>query len=1125
MGYTTHICLFATVSLTMPLVAIAQSGNQGAITGTVTDKGGAFIANASVSVINQTAGTSRTTMTDRAGFYDVESLDPGAYIVTIAAKGFKRSILENEALEPGQRRRTDALLVVGEATEQITVRDTTSQVQTESSESGGTITSAEVANLMLNGRNFQTLGQLVPGVSSTLGGNVQPGGGYGGATSLIVNGNSVEYSVYTIDGVIDMNDGSLTNINVLPIVDAIQEFSILKDNYSARYGFSGSGQIIVETKAGSTSYHGALWDYFRNSATDARNYFTPTRTALHQNIYGYSFGGPIPRLKKTLFFAANEWRSSSTGSARLGAVFTSPMRQGNFSASPTLPASGHLTLDANSQQLLASEGKGNCVSGTTVNASCFDPVASYLLATYIPQPNNIPNGFNNYINPAPVRLNQVDYNDRVDHSFTENEVLTGRAIYEQVNQQYPYDNYAGLAFNTTSDAYYTTASNLLLRMNSTLGTHWNNVASLGYTDNKIKIYNTSNNVSLPSNVTIQQSFPGADPLNRIPSISISGGYSGLGVGAQPIHATDGDGIIADDVNWVRGNHVVQFGAVYIFGIKHQNVFTLPQGSFGFSGTHTGDPAADFLLGLDSGYSQVSQARSGAFHYRQGESYVQDNWKVTPRLTFNLGLRWYYFSPDTVSGDMVTNFDPNTYSTALAPVVTPTGTLLTNAANQPITSTGTLASSTNGLVFAGQDGTPSGFFNAKKANFAPRIGFAYAIGSDNKTSVHGGYGIGYTRLALSQVYNLFGSNPPYVKGVSILNSLLSNGTAGTGATPTTQTLYGIVASQRPAAQTQNFSFTLEREIIPNGIFTAAYAGSLSRHLETTYYDQNEPLSVNAPSVAGCLPASMAVFSHYQYDPCINTGKVSGNYTRPYLGYSTIQSQAFPGSGNYNSLQGGFTYRTTPLQLNIAYTYSKALANIASRKTGGASSTTNAQVQDWRNLSAEYGLPDFDRTHVFVTSIIYNLPWFNSAHTLLRTALGGWSLAGLTILESGYAMSPSTSYSTAGLSTRPNLVAPIKKIGTKAQWFSTASFAAPAYGFYGNAGNGSIRGPSELTGNVALYKAFPIRDKFTVQFRAEAFNVANHTNFAAVSTAYGSANFGQVTSALDPRILEFAIRMTF
>jgi hypothetical protein len=1113
-----------------PLAARAQSGNQGSLQGTVHDSSGAVVPQATITLMDDAGGAVRTAQTDSQGFYAVEALEPGTYTVTVTAKGFTTSITKGEAIAPGQQRADDAMLAVGSSTQEVTVQANPVQVETQSSAVSSTITADQVANIMVNGRNFQALGQLAPGVTSTQSGNALPGGGLGGGTTLIVNGNSVEYTVYTIDGVEDENTGNLSNLNILPITEAIEQFTVMSDNYSAKYGFSGSGQIVVQTKSGGDRYHGSAWDFLRNDALDANNYFDITKAPLHQNIYGYTLGGPIPKAPRTFFFAANEWRKANVGQTATGAVFTPAMLSGNLAASPTLPAGG-LTLDAHSQALLASEGLNNCILGpSTLNPTCLNKVSTTLYSTYVPTPNNPGGGFNNYINQGAAGLDQLDYDYRVDHSFTPNEILTGRALYEEVNQSYPFDNWAGLPYNTTTDSFYTTGSNLLVRLNSILGTNFDNIATVAYSDDKPRIKNTTDNTALPSGLSITQFFPNADPYNRIPNVSISEGYTGLGVGTQPIHASDGEGILSDDVSWVKGSHVLQVGAMYIFGIKRQDVFTLPQGSFSFSGVHTGDPAADYLLGLDSSYSQNSNQKSGSFHYRQGEWYVQDDWKVTPKLTLNLGLRWFYFSQDTASGDEVTNFNPSGFDAASAPQVTTGGNLVTNSANVPVTSGGTVANLENGLVFAGQNGVSSGFFTPSKKAFAPRVGFAYAVGEDNKTSIRGGYGIGYTRNAVEQIYNMFGQNPPFNASANVLNSLISDGTAGTAGAPTPQALDAIDTRKVGPAQTQSYSLSVQRQVLPAGIFSVAYVGSVSRHLETQEFNQNENLPVTAPSVTtpsptACLAAKQTASGSYQFDPCINTGAASSYFTVPYQGYAAINTQAFIGDSNYNSLQTHFVYRTTALQVDTAYTYSKVLTDIGGAQGAGSGGSIGAGAQNWRDLAAEYGSPDWDRRHVFTSSIVYQVPIFKNARPMLRESLGGWSFAGLAILESGFALSPGLSTSSNGEASRPDAIGQEQKIGKLGEWFNTANYAQAPYGFYGDASNGSIRGPAEFTGNTALYKTFSIREKLDLQFRAEAFNIANHPNYAAVSTSYGAGNFGAVTSALDPRILEFALRASF
>ncbi len=1131
--FTLEKALFPVMACVFCSAAAMAQGNQGAIRGTILDASGAAVPDAQVVVESEATGVASTVQTGTAGFYAADALTPGQYTVQVTKPGFEQVLLQHVQVDPGQTRDSSVTLTVGKASEQMTVNATAVAVETEDSASAGTITSKQVENLMLNGRNFQSMGQLIPGVSSTAGNNQQSAGGLTGGTTLIVNGASIEYSVYTLDGVYNMNTGNLANINVLPIVDSIDEFRILKDNYSARYGLAGSGQVVVQTRSGSREFHGSAWDYFRNDALDANNYFATIKTPLHQNIFGYTLGGPImiphvfngDRAHKTFFFAANEWRRNSVGSVIKGLVFDAAQRGGTF----TNP----LTLSALDLSQLAARGATNCQTGTyTLNTACFDPNALALLNAFGAQPNNT--GSLNYINQLPNTLAQDSYNYRIDHYITDNEMLTGRVTYEQVKNGVPDNSFSGGAIlATTPTTYYTTGMNMMVRLNSNITPALINVATVAETYDKPRI-NLANETT-PAGVAINQSYPGANTLNKAPFLTFTGGYSNFGAGVDPIHASDGEGILQDDLTWSKGPHVLQFGAMYIAGIKNQDVFTYPNGEYTFSGIRTsnngvgGDPVADYLLGLDATYHQDSGQRSGSFHYRQGEAYAQDDWHASRKLTINAGLRWVYFSPNTSSGDNVSSFYASAYNPAVAPVVTLGGGFQTNATGVVVNASGTPANTSTGLVQAGV-GVPSGFFTAGKKDFAPRVGFAYDISGDGTTSIRAGYGIGYSRLAVEAIYNAFGQNPPYNQSSNIQDGTIANPAIGlaVGATPPT---LDAVGPKFTAAMLQSFSASIEHQVVPGAVFSVAYAGTLIRHADTFGFDQNQPLSVTAPSQAGCLAPGQTPSAVYDFDPCINTGVSSPNYTRPYKGYSSIYTEAGIGTANYNALQTGFVYRKSAVQATVAYSYSKSLSQFghASNSGGGGSIAGGGGtgVQNWNNLAAEYGPSNFDRTHVLTTSWVYDLPFFKSsgANFAEKAVLAGWSLAGLGVLESGFAFTPAISTSNVGLAIRPNQVGKINLLKTKDEWFDTTAFAAPAPGFYGNAGVGTIRGPREISFNVAGYKTFPIHERLDLQFRAEAFNFVNHPNLNLVDTGLGDASYGQVTSALDPRILEFSLRLVF
>jgi hypothetical protein len=322
-------------------------------------------------------------------------------------------------------------------------------------------------------------------------------------------------------------------------------------------------------------------------------------------------------------------------------------------------------------------------------------------------------------------------------------------------------------------------------------------------------------------------------------------------------------------------------------------------------------------------------------------------------------------------------------------------------------------------------------------------------------------------------------------------------------------------------------TLEHQIKSNMVGALAYAGSQTRHLTSGVgggNDINWPLQVTTPSAVNCLPAGQAPSAAYDFDPCLNAGVSSADYTRPYRGYSTINNQYDEGTANYNSLQSSLSYRAGASQFSLAYTWSKALATVAGR---GAGSTTSqgSGPQNPRNWAAEYGPPSYDFTNDITGTWVYAIPYFKHSSKPLKYALGDWNIGGLFLHQSGFALSPGMSLSTQGLAARPNQVAPYRKVGKLTEWFDTSAFAAPNYGFYGDARNGTIRGPGYTSFNLSVNKTFPIHDRLAMQIRAEAFNALNHPNFRNVDTGLGDGSYGQVNSAGDPRIMEFAMKVTF
>ncbi len=1090
------------------------------LNGTVTDTSGAAVAGALVEVRNPaTEGFLRTATTDRSGTYSLSNLPPATYVVSIKASGFKTQTTDGVTLFVAQKRDLSAQLAPGAVDQTVTVEESAVAIETTSSAQTGTVSGTQVRELELSNRNFEQLVTLQPGVVSGLGD--ETGFGLNNTTTLSVNGARTGANNWTVDGA-DINDsgsnGTLLNV---PSIDAIQEFTLARGSYDAGYGRSGGAQVLVATKQGTSRFHGDVYEFNRNNIFNANSYFgkqlNEPRGIERYNDYGFTLGGPlyIPKLfntgkDKLFFFWSEEWRKVSTPKTQSIPAATADQLNGIVTGQVSAPA-GCATYNAATNQ-------------STINPGCYSQNAKVYLANVFDKfpANSAGDNVATYSSRDNVRQDIV----RLDYSLSEKIHLFARAMQDETPENFPTglfagNNYPGLV-NTTLNA---PGENVVGNLTWTITPKLVNEVEVAYSQGEIQtalsgVANSSTVSSALTNATAYQ-----DPYGRIPSVRFTGGtITGLNQGSAPYTERNLDRTIFDNLSINLGKHALRVGATFSQMLKTENA-SEGNASFQFNTWQ------DFLLGNVALYTQASRDIVPDLHYNNFEAYVQDDWKILPRLTLNLGLRWSYFPSPTDVNNTLNNFDPALYSASAAPALDSSGNFV---AGQPVTP----ATYVNGIIFpAGSACTAAKAIASSVScspfgsrvnpnsnnNFGPRVGFAFDPYGNGKMALRGGFGIFYDRT-LNGLWeqNAF-ADPPLVQTATETNTSFDaplSGTQTLSLGPNGLTTSGNPSFKVPAYATYNLS--LQQAVTASTIFEVAYVGSSGRHLLGE-------LDLNQPTLAA-----------RESNPSANVNQI-----RPYLGYSYFHSRIPMFTSNYNSLQVSLNHRVTRgLTLGVAYTWSR---NLSSQSTDRGTANTNTY-----DPRLDYGPTTLNTPNIFIANYVYELPFFREQHGLLGHTLGGWEISGITSVESGQSASVTqaldpfaciASTTTAngcaagtypgglGIGTpntaiapRPDQISPVRLTKTQAQWFTTASFAAAA-GHFGSESNGSFQGPGLQNWDLGAMKNIPISERFRFQVRGEFFNAFNHTNFDGIDTGLNDTNFGQVTSTHLPRNIQLGAKLYF
>ncbi len=1081
-----------TLASNFSLPRMAAQVTSATFSGQVTDQTGAAILGATVKVTSKDTGIVTTRQTSSDGNYTVPLLKPGTYSIEVTAGGFAPVTKKDITLQVQQVDQEDFKLSVGGTQQQITVEGGAPLLNTETTDVGNVINQESTQQLPLNGRNFSQLGLLVPGTApGPVGGIRTQGNGnetQRAGAEIVANGARGSFNLFMIDG-LDDRDQSVGTVKVFPNLESIEEFKVQIGNYDAEFA-SGGAVVNVITRSGGNQIHGSVFEFLRNKDLNSRQFFDASVPPFQQNQFGFALGGPIIK-NKLFYFGDYQGLRIHIASTSILTEPTAALRTGNFSS---YPATIYNPTTYNSATNSRLPFQGNQIPLTQL-----DPIAQNLLAI-LPLPN-LPGTSNNFRVNNLAAQNQDQYDVRSDYVLSEKDSMFARVTHGTANITFPSTpvlingQINPLAFAQGSATAGSLRNNQAPSTQATVQEihqftpNISNQLALGYTRFALNVFPIDETYNLASKLGLQGANTGPNS-GAMASLSISGG-SGFSASNMPEVVPQNTWQATDTISYVRGAHSLRFG----FSVDHNafGFFQLgaPSGSLSFTGTYTNNPAssagtgagyADFMLGLPVSSSK-SLLGSGVpyLHYTEYGSFVQDQWRISSKLTVNLGLRWDLFTPVSEKYNRLSDFFLNSGTFALA----------------------------------GQNGTSSSILGTQKHDFSPRLGIAYHM--TEKTVVRAAYGLFYFNEqgvgGSSRLFINYPFAPTFAVNCSATAPCLSTST-GIPAVFSSNNLPTAVYQPTPnlSPNVQQYNLTVERQLAKSMVVRAAYVGAKGDHLNINL-DEN----VAVPG-SGAVPAR-----------------------RPYPGFAQISAWEPRGPSTYNALQVSVEKRMSyGVSFLGAYTYGKSLDNGA----GGNSSTGESRIniQNPQNLRADYGLSNFDIRQRFTLSTVYQLPFGHgrqflaNSNRLLDAVAGGWQLSSILTLQGGMPFSASLATSNDGTGTfqRPNRICdgnlPSSQQSIK-DWYNLTCFVAPpvppaAPFSFGNMGRNVLIGPGLETWDLGTDKDFRITERVGLQFRGEFFNALNHANFGLPNASIGSTSAGTITTVItNARQIQFALRLHF
>jgi len=1194
--------------LASAIAMFAQGGGTGTILGNVTDPSGAVVANASVDITNTATGVTAHTQTTSSGDFSVPFLIIGTYKVTVTAPGFQKGVVDNVVLNVAQQAHADVSLKAGAVTQTVEVTAGAIQLDVESSAVSQTVTQKQVDQLPLNGRNFLSLLYITPGAVQTGGEQATFRQGEGNAISL--NGGRPESNNYMLDGLVN-TDAALNTPAVILSQDAIQEFKILSENYSAEYGYSAN-QVAIVSKSGSNALHGTGFEFFRNDFLDAKTP-TPQSSAaaqtpeLRQNQFGFVLGGPVylPHVydgrNKTFFLVNYEGWRIINGFTLRGVVPTAAQLGGNFSGLGLYPFSrvvgspcrvGMTTATPNGSGEPCEPGDpltGNEFPGDIIPTNRFSRLAQLEIASGVFAAPNCANsatcgGNNNNFQQnfgLPETTNQQTY--RIDQELGKAGKVFfrfTRSTFNNEGTQAPYIN-PTWSLNTFDEV----STSWTISHTIELGSRNINNFRFGYL-HPVAIQGAPgisqsqiNTLNLTGVFTTLPKFAAGLPTLTLNGNAIDTSSSfAVSPTGSPVNTPTTSDIptweFADSFTMIRGKHTIGFGVDYRNFVETRNLATNLLGGYTYSnnlvlsnsqtpgGTATclapqvmcgtGNAVADFLLGY---YSAASDFTPGPFSkpgtygnshdyvFNYFAPYVQDDWKVTSRLTLNLGLRWDWRNvPYEKNNDMFWIDDKNT----LGGLCFANKTMLTDG----------IAPAGNGVYdYCGRN-NPA---DSSKTPFAPRIGFAFRPFSNDKTVIRGGYCIFWDSSEAREIDNS-GDYYPYVERAALnpvnqtpdlapktTDQLFPPHTAVVAITPAffASQFVAVIISDKPRnPYVQQYTLSVQHELARNTTVEVDYIGNRGLHL-LDRVNENFPSTLTGAALTTCQ-TDFATFGagspQYNTDHCPNSTRVP----LPNFGPISLNS-SWSGYSNYNAGTVKLEHRSGDLALLSAYTYSKSLDDKSAAAGIGANGGGFAGHENDLNPRLDYAPSDFNVKHRFVNSVVYALPIGRGKHFMGNMnraedlAIGGWQISAITTFQQGFPFSITASdlggvYGT--FNQRANISGPAIESKSITHWFNTAAFSQPAVGVFGSSGRNLFTQPGINNWDIGLGKTFQFTERVGVQLRLETFNTFNHTQWGAdpnqpgvvngtgsVGNAVGSGNFGLVTLARPGRIVQLGGKIVF